>query len=435
MASGRTLNVYLDGTFIGQTRQSAQGDLSFVYDEGYLEGTDVTPLSLSMPTDVVEHRSKLVRAFLEGLLPDSPAARARWGRQYGVSPNNPFSLLTHVGRDAAGAVQVLPPDVPARDASARTGAIEWLSDDDFAVMARDLAASGADWDPGRPGGRWSLAGAQPKMALFRDPGSGRWGIPQDSTPTTHVLKPAIDGFAQHHVNEALCLTAASRAGLLAARTELVDMAGIQAVISHRYDRRRDESGRWIRVHQEDFCQALSVHPSLKYQSDGGPGVGQMADLLARLDVDDRMISRERLIKALAFNVLIGGTDAHAKNYSMVLIGARAQVAPLYDVASAACYPQHERLSSPIKIGAHWKMLDVTRADWARVAQRFAVPADTVVGWVDELRAELPRAFDEAVRELPADARSVASDMAERIVEHVHGSWRPDLDRNPGRVLR
>lgn len=435
MATHRALNLYLDGTFIGEASQSAQGALSFTYDEAYLADPDATPLSLSMPTDVTEHRNKPVRAYLEGLLPDSPAARERWGRQYNVSPNNPFALLAHVGRDAAGAVQVLPPDAQASDAQDRTGAIEWLSDEDFAEMARDLAVNGADWDPGRFGGRWSLAGAQPKMALFRDPGTRRWGIPQDSTPTTHIIKPAITGYAQHHVNEALCLTAAARVGLMAAKAELVDVADVQAVIAHRYDRRQDDAGRWLRVHQEDLCQALAVHPSLKYQSDGGPGVGAIADLLARLNVHDRAISKERIIKALAFNVLIGGTDAHAKNYSLVLIGARAQLAPLYDVASAACYPQYQRLSSPIKIGANWKMLDVTAADWAKVALRFSVPAETVLGWVEELREGLPQAFDEAVHELPSDVRGVAGQMAERIVEHGQRTWRPDLDRNPDRIIR
>lgn len=433
--ANRALNIYLDGTLVGRAHQSAQGALSFTYDEDYVVDPEATPLSMSMPTDVTTHRNKPVRAYLEGLLPDSTAARERWGRQYNVSPNNAFALLAHVGRDAAGAVQVLPPDMPASDASARTGDIEWLSDQDFADMARSLAVNGADWDPGRFGGRWSLSGAQPKQVLFRDPDTGRWGIPRDSTPTTHIVKPAITGFAQHHVNEALCLTAAARAGLLAATVELVDIADVQAVISHRYDRRQNDEGRWLRVHQEDLCQALAINPSLKYQSDGGPGVGAFADLFARLDVHDRTISRERMVKALAFNVLIGGTDAHAKNYSLILVGARAQMAPLYDVASAACYPQHQRLSSPIKIGDHWKMLDVTREDWTKVAQRFGVPKDTALGWVEELREDLPRAFHEAVLEMPTDVRDVAHRMTDRIIEHVQQKWRPDLDRNPASVGR
>ena len=95
-----------------------------------------------------------------------------------------------------------------------------------------------------------------------------------------------------------------------------------------------------------MCQALSVHPSLKYQSDGGPAVGDIADLLNRLPIEDRDVNAQRFFKALAFNFLIGGTDAHAKNYSLILIGSRAQVSPLYDAASAAPYDQRDRCFPP-----------------------------------------------------------------------------------------
>ncbi|CAN5164883.1 hypothetical protein BH11ACT6_BH11ACT6_33330 [soil metagenome] len=175
-----------------------------------------------------------------------------------------------------------------------------------------------------------------------------------------------------------------------------------------------------------MCQALSVHPSLKYQSDGGPGVGDIADLLDRLPVEDRGVNAERFFKALVFNVLIGGTDAHAKNYSLVLIGSRAQVSPLYDVASAAPYDQRERLRSSMKIGEHWKMLDVNSSDWRRVGRRLGVPGDQAVAWVDGLRRDLPGAFKRAVATIPPGMQQEAGRMAGRIVEHVAGTWRPNL---------
>lgn len=240
-----------------------------------------------------------------------------------------------------------------------------------------------------------------------------------------IVKPAIAGYARHHINEALCLSAAGEAGLLAAGSEVVEIADVQVLISMRYDRLHDGTA-WRRVHQEDMCQALSVHPSLKYQSDGGPGVGKIADLLARLPIEDREVNAERFFKALAYNVLIGGTDAHAKNYSLVLIGARAQVSPLYDVASAAPYDQHQRLLSSMKIGDHWKMLDVTNSDWRTVGRRLGLSGDRAVAWVDELRKQLPGAFERAVASLPVSAQAEAKRMGDRIVEHIAGTWRPSL---------
>lgn len=423
--AARVLQVYLDGTPIGSVTQSSRGLLSFDYDDDYVVTPDPTPLSLSLPILSNRHRDKAIRAYLEGLLPDSEGARQRWASEYQVSPNNPFALLAHVGRDAAGAVQVLPPEADPADARARTGDIEWLGDNDFVDLVGVLAAHQSDWDPGRFGGRWSLAGAQPKIALFRDPQSGQFGIPRDSTPTTVIVKPAVGKYAQHHINEALCQRAATEAGLLAAESEVLDIGDVQVLISTRYDRLH-EGPVWRRVHQEDMCQALSVHPSLKYQSDGGPGVGEIADLLDRLPIEDRDVNAERFFKGLSYNVLTGGTDAHAKNYSLVLIGSRAQVSPLYDVASAAPYDQRSRLLSSMKIGDHWKMLDVTSSDWRKVGRRLGIPGDRAVAWVDELRGQLPGAFERAVASLPTTVQPTAERMTERIVDHVAGTWKPNL---------
>lgn len=152
-------------------------------------------------------------------------------------------------------------------------------------------------------------------------------------------------------------------------------------------------------------------------------------------IEDRLISSERFFKGLAFNVLIGGTDAHAKNYSLLLVGPRVQVAPLYDVASAACYDQHERLSSPMKVGEHWRMLDITERDWRAAARHLDIPGDQAIAWVADLRADLPEAFAAAIETLPGDLVDVASRMAERILEHIQGSWRPTLDRDPRYVRR
>lgn len=425
--AARTLQVYLDGALIGAATQSSRGSLNFSYDTEYVVTGDPTPLSLSLPILSDRHRDKAVRAYLEGLLPDSEGARQRWAREYQVSPNNPFALLAHVGRDAAGAVQILPAEADPTDAGARTGDMEWLSDNDFVDLVQGLAAHQSDWDPGRFGGRWSLAGAQPKIALFREPESGRFGIPRDSTPTTVIVKPAIARYAQHHINEALCQRAAREAGLLAAESEVLEAGDVEVLISTRYDRLYDGTA-WHRVHQEDMCQALSVHPSLKYQSDGGPAVGDIADLLGRLPIEDREVNAERFFKELAYHVLIGGTDAHAKNYSLVLIGSRAQVSPLYDAASAAAYDQRERLQSSMKIGDHWTMLDVTNSDWRKIGRRLGIPGDQTVAWVDELRDQLPGAFERATVSLPAAVRSTAEHMTERIVDHIAGTWKP----NPGR---
>ncbi|CAM3160532.1 HipA domain-containing protein [Nocardioides dubius] len=180
--------------------------------------------------------------------------------------------------------------------------------------------------------------------------------------------------------------------------------------------------------------ALSVHPSQKYQSDGGPGVGEISDLFRPLAEEDRSDSAERFFAYLAFYAMIGGTDAHAKNYSMLLSGSRARLAPLYDVASAACYPQHDHLRAPMKLGRATTFLDVTEKDWERVGQRLGMPSGWATETVKLLQDQLPAAFEAAIQALPESAREVAQQQAERIVEHVERRWVPDQEVDPSRVL-
>lgn len=121
------LNVYLDGVLAGQLAQASGGALTFSYDDTYTKRHNPTPLSLSMPLSGSRHSNRVVSAWLDGLLPDNLGVREEWGRRFEVSPRNPFALLRHVGRDAAGAVQVLPVDIDPSDAAQGTGNVRRLS--------------------------------------------------------------------------------------------------------------------------------------------------------------------------------------------------------------------------------------------------------------------------------------------------------------------
>lgn len=423
--TNEALAVHLDGTLIGALTQSRQGQLGFSYDDAYLTLAEPTPLSLALPLRSGSYANRVVRAFIEGLLPDNPAVRERWASTYGVSPNNPFALLRHVGRDAAGAVQIVPNGESSTDAGPHVRQVEWLTDADFVALVHDLAEHRSDWNPGRYAGRWSLAGAQSKVALFRAP-DGQWGIPAGSTPTTHIIKPALERFEDQHLNEVLCQRVARIMGLPAATSELLEVADVRAIVSTRYDRTADPQGRIRRLHQEDLCQALSVDPSRKYQADGGPGVGEIADLFTRLDLTDRVASANRFLDALIYNVLIGGTDAHAKNYSLLLQGSRAQLAPLYDLASAVAYPSDRPLESSMRIGDHRIMREISPTDWAKVGRRLGVGGDTAVARFGTLRDALPGALDEGMSTLPASTRRRAERLSEQITSHAESlarSWR------------
>lgn len=417
------LNVFLDGVLAGRLEQASGGALSFTYDPDYTSRRSPTPLSLSMPLSAPRHANRAVSAWLDGLLPDNASVREEWGRRFQVSARNPFSLLRHVGRDAAGAVQVLPVDVDPPDAAQRTGDVRRLSEDELCAMLRELTVRDAGWEVGEVSGRWSLAGAQNKVALhLLDDGS--WGVSNDSTPTTHILKPTPAGtrFGDLHVNEFVCLRAAGLLGLRVAHVDLVDFAGARTLVSTRYDRRRARDGHWLRLHQEDLLQAMSYPSSRKYQTDGGPSVKNVAALLGTLGLDDRVPARAAFFDAFAFNVLVGGSDAHAKNYSVLLRGPRVAMAPLYDAASYAPYlGPGEAVRSSMKVGRAWQVRDVTTQEWVSVAAALELQPEVALRRVEHLRSSLPDAVKDAADQAPApfqkDARRVAAAVARQ--RHLH----------------
>ena len=124
---------------------------------------------------------------------------------------------------------------------------------------------------------------------------------------------------------------ARTAGLIVPNSTVQHFGDEIAIVVERYDRVRS-GGRWSRIHQEDMCQALGLHPTGKYESDGEPEYARLQNCC----VNNRAIPEEDVqsfVDATAFNWLIAGTDAHAKNYALLLGGSGAvRLAPLYDLA-------------------------------------------------------------------------------------------------------
>ncbi len=379
----------LDGRQIGRVQRGARGRLSFVYDDTWREEPGAYPLSLSMPLAAREHGPASVEAFLWGLLPDSDAVLGRWAKKFQVSARNVFALISHVGEDCAGAVQFLSPD---REAGNVDG-VEWLDEGAIAGRMRSLRADHAAWRLPRDVGQFSLAGAQPKTALLFD--NGRWGLPQGRIPTTHILKPPTGEFDGHAENEHFCLSLARALGLPVAASNVMRFEDEVAIVIARYDRQR-AGNRIVRVHQEDMCQSLGCMPTHKYQREGGPGASEIAALL-RTQSSDRAADVKTFVDALALNWLIAGTDAHAKNYSLLIAGGpRVRLAPLYDVASILPYDGFDlrKVKLSMKIGGEYELHAIGRRQWLKLAQDLRLDGDELVHRLAEMAGQLP---DEAAR--------------------------------------
>ncbi|MWV48341.1 hypothetical protein GRS96_03500 [Rathayibacter sp. VKM Ac-2803] len=278
------------------------------------------------------------------------------------------------------------------------------------------------WTFDEHNGRFSLAGAQAKFGLLRQ--RGEWMLPTGSVPSTHILKPGIPSYRASALNEHVCLELARRLGLIAARSRIGRFDGETAVIVERYDRYRlgedastagGSEGRVVRIHQEDFCQALSVMPSQKYEDDGGPGLPSMAALLRRhLRSGPARDSIERLLLAVAFNWLVAAPDAHAKNYSVLLAGGQVALAPLYDIASLTPYPDYRASTMRLaqKVAGEYRIAEIGAVHWRREARDRGLDPDEFATRVEELVAKAPPHIEEICAD--QDLLSIDPDFVETL---------------------
>lgn len=406
------------GQRVGEVEEDEKGRLTLTYDDAWRSSPTAIPVSLSLPLAHRSHDDAPVRAFLWNLLPDNEHVLERWARTYHVSAGSPFALLRHVGEDCAGAIQFAVPDRVSALLDG-DGGVRPVDEVEIAQRLRTLRRDPSAWHLANTG-QFSLAGAQAKTALHYDPASGRWGDPWGAVPTTHILKPTVAGFDNHDLNEHLCLRAARLVGLPAARSRVMSFGAERAIVVERYDRVASPDGAISRVHQEDTCQALGLPPTVKYQSEGGPGPEQIIQLLRREVHPAERANDEvaRFVDLLAFNWIIAGTDAHAKNYSLLHSSHQVRLSPAYDVASALPYDDMylPKLRLAMRIGGEYRIERIVGRHWRRFAVTNDLDPDEVLRRVDQLAARVPEGFARAAQE--EAVRALGSDLPAVLVERV-----------------
>jgi serine/threonine-protein kinase HipA len=402
------LSVYLNGRLVGRLRRDGSGAVDFRYDESWLNWGDAIPVSLSLPLREDHYIGQSVLAVFENLLPDNLDVRRRLAEKSQAGGSDAFSLLAAVGRDCVGALQFLPEGVetpPAGSIDARP-----VSHEEIARILADLRRNPLGVGEDREF-RISIAGAQEKTALLF--WQGKWHIPHGTTATTHILKPEIGhlpsglDLSLSVENEYLCLKLAAALDLPAAKAEMADFAGRKTLVVERFDRLWTRDGRLLRLPVEDCCQALSVPPNLKYESDGGPGIRAIAELLKGSDTpaNDLRI----LFKAQLVFWLLGATDGHAKNFSIRLASrGRFSLAPLYDIMSAqpnldAKQIRKNQMKLAMAVGKrrHYAIDSIAMRHFEQTAEVCGYPSEELAAIIHELRDMVPAAIDATVRQLPA----------------------------------
>ena len=409
------LAVWWEGRVSGTLYLGPDGDTQFVYDADWLAEASAPALSISLPKQEQPFGRRACQAFFGGILPEE-SQRTAIARALGVSADNEFRLLEHLGGEVAGALTLLPegetPEPPSTAAPRLLGDNELVHLLDRLPMRPMLAGEG--------GLRLSLAGAQSKLPVLVI--DGQIALPAPGLPTSHILKPPIARFPGTTENEYFCMSLARAIGLDVAPVEMRSVADRSFLLISRYDRVVSPSGQLVRLHQEDFAQALGVPSHRKYASEGGPTFPDCFALLRRAATrPPRDILR--LLDAAIFNLIIGNADAHAKNFSLLHEEGAVRLAPLYDLLSTVMYPE---LSPKLamKIGGKAVLEEIEARHW----ERFAGDAQLGAPFVRNRVRQLGEAVTAAIagdfgQSIPDGAnldevKSIVNERAERLLRTI-----------------
>jgi serine/threonine-protein kinase HipA len=412
------LTVAMNGIVVGSLYRDGKGAMSWQYAASWLSLSGARGISLSLPLQAGRQEGEAVYNFFSNLLPDSQAIIARMQARFKVATDHPFDLLSSVGRDCVGAIQIFPEDTAIASVS-EMRAVPVDENDIAAILcAYTTSPLGMMEDDEF---RISLAGAQEKTALLWH--QEQWQRPHGSTPTSHIFKLPIGRIEQNNIdlsesceNEWLCLQIAREFGFAVPDAQLLTFAGKTVLVVKRFDRRWSRDGQWLmRLPQEDMCQALGYSPALKYESHGGPGIREIMKLLlgSRRATQDR----ETFFRSQILFWLLGAIDGHAKNYSIFIEPDSSFVlAPLYDILSA--YPIFgTRGLSAKKAKMAMALLGKNRQyNWAQIQPRHFQSTARHVGFsadraqvllkemgaqaadvIDRVKARLPENFPEPVQ--------------------------------------
>ncbi len=432
------LRVYLNNRRVGTLSRETSGAIGFSYHDAWLAWKHAIPVSLSMPLRETPYRGQPVVAVFENLLPDSDALRRRVAEKVGARGIDAYSLLSVIGRDCVGALQFIAGDAEEIDS---TGQIEGEPVDDAAIekilKGLSRAPLGLERDDDF---RISVAGAQEKTALLWH--EGRWLKPHGTTPTTHLIKTRIGqlpngiDLIDSVENEFYCLKLTEAFGLPINSTTIETFGETTALVIERFDRRWAKDGRLLRLPQEDFCQALSVPPTLKYQNEGGPGIVDILELLRGSDSPTE--DQDNFFKAQLVFWLIGATDGHAKNFSVFLgPGGSFHLTPFYDILTAqpnliARQIERKQMKLAMSVGnrRHYRFDQVHGRHFVQTGKRAGLSNKRMRAMIEEIAERAPKTLDTVADSLPAGfPTEIVDTVREAVLDRMCGLHLANADED------
>ena len=422
----QTLHLWANGDYVGRWTVNPNRNSELQYEDAWRSSARGRPISLSLPFNMRNEPLKgaSVSHYFEGLLPDSDSIRKRVAARFKTGSVEAFDLLTAVGRDCVGALQLLPDGAEPQGFAS----IDGIAVDEDAIERHLLEVINPDrWGGGNDCDddfRISLAGAQEKDAFVR--WGGQWLKPRGATPTTHIFKLPIGmvggrkaDFSTSVDNEWLCLRLFKEYGLPAANAEIATFGSQRVLVVERFDRVLSANGKQLfRLVQEDFCQATGTSPLVKYENEGGPGLQQMFTLLQQSQ--QATADMHTLMASQLLFWMLRASDGHAKNFSIQLLAGedRFKLTPIYDVMSG--YPiigtgPNQWADQDIKMAMallgknrHYQASSIMRRHFNSTAKKVGY-GDSAEPLLREFIARTPAVVDKVSGELPAGFSQYVAD--------------------------
>ena len=416
----RRYNVYLevDGSQIrvGKIEGNSSEDARFSYSKGYMSKKDSRAISVSLPIQDEPFSPKHTKAFFDGLLPEGFMRKSIAANMH-FDENDYLSILYSLGKECLGAIRI---DESDEEPESGYEAIT-------AMQVEELAAEGTTKSTEIViKTHLSLTGASGKVGLYYDAKDDRWYLPCGLAPSTHIVKQShirLDGIV---TNEQLSMLTACKCGIDIPESFIINIGkGIDSEVlfaTKRYDRVIDETSPMIgklkrpyRIHQEDFAQAMGIESFEKYENDGQNYAEKMFEIIrnhTKRPLEDQL----RLWDRIVFNYLLGNTDAHIKNHSLLYDAHMGGIslAPAYDLISTVIYESATKDMS-FNIGGIRNLDSIDVERFKSLAARVGIGEKIAMSNYYKVLDRFENAIKESAKELQEIGFGNAGNIAERIL--------------------
>ncbi|MDC0980281.1 type II toxin-antitoxin system HipA family toxin [Bdellovibrionales bacterium] len=414
------LNVFMNGEQLAQLTRKKSGAIEFTYDEHWVRTYPNFPISRQIPVSEETYKGDVIINYFENLLPDALDVREKIAAKSGAKSKSTYDLLSAIGVDCVGALQLVPEGVEAPCVTESSGTPQ--TEAEIARTLRNLFNEPLGIKPDDDF-RISIAGNQKKTAFLKK--HGKWLRPYGTTPTTHIFKPAMGLFKNgldmslSVENEWLCLEICRAFNFEVNLAEMLTFEDQKVLVVERFDRTWD--GETIyRLPQEDLCQALGYPSSKKYQNEGGPGIVNIMKLLNESDKNKK--DRKTFFKSQIVFWLLAGIDAHAKNYSVFWRPGGFQLTPIYDVLSASpllatknLNPHKIKMAMCVGKNRHYLLEGIVGRHYKQMSAQAKFPENEIEEILNEVLTQGPKAIEKVQSSLPAD---FPEELANNIFEGI-----------------